>query len=63
VSVRPGASLTLEELDQHCRIRIAGYKVPRELVLVETVVRQPSGKPDFRWAKSVAVAATANGGS
>jgi acyl-CoA synthetase (AMP-forming)/AMP-acid ligase II len=34
--------------------KIAGYKVPRELHLVEAVTRSPSGKADYRWAKSVA---------
>jgi len=54
VQLRPGESLTLEELDAHCRTLIAGYKVPRELHVVDHVVRHPSGKPDFPWAKAVA---------
>jgi 3-oxocholest-4-en-26-oate---CoA ligase len=54
VQPRPGATVTLEELDAHCRGRIAGYKVPRELHLVEQIHRQPSGKPDYPWARSVA---------
>ena len=44
----------LEELVEHCRTKIAGYKVPRELHLVDEVVRSPSGKADYRWAKSIA---------
>jgi len=54
VQAREGASVTLEELDAHARTKLSGYKVPRELHLVEQVVRQPSGKADYRWAKSVA---------
>lgn len=54
VQLRPGASLTLEELDGHCRPRISGYKIPRQLTLVEQVARHPSGKPDFPWAREVA---------
>ncbi|MFP6626587.1 MAG: acyl-CoA synthetase [Deltaproteobacteria bacterium] len=46
--------LTLEEISSHCRKVIAGYKVPRQLHLVEKVARQPSGKPDYRWAQDVA---------
>ena len=34
--------------------KIAGYKVPRELHLVDAVTRSPSGKADYRWAKAVA---------
>ena len=48
---------TLEELQQHCRDSVAGYKVPRGLVLVEKVVRTPAGKPDYRWAKERAMEA------
>jgi fatty-acyl-CoA synthase len=33
---------------------MAGYKVPKELHLVPTVPRHPSGKPDYRRAKAVA---------
>jgi acyl-CoA synthetase (AMP-forming)/AMP-acid ligase II len=45
---------TLEELAEHCRKHIAGYKVPRRLCIVEQVVRSPAGKADYRWAKQVA---------
>ncbi|MDJ0785377.1 MAG: acyl-CoA synthetase [Myxococcota bacterium] len=44
---------SLEELDTHCRTLIAGYKVPRALHVVPEIVRSPSGKPDYRWAKGV----------
>jgi acyl-CoA synthetase (AMP-forming)/AMP-acid ligase II len=54
VQARPGADVTLASLDAHCRTRIAGYKVPRQLVLVEHLVRHPSGKPDYRWAAEAA---------
>ena len=36
---------------------IAGYKLPRDAVFVDAVRRSPSGKPDYRWARDVAVAA------
>lgn len=54
VQPRPGREPTLEGLDSHCRSRIAGYKIPRALHLVEAIQRQPSGKPDYPWAKRVA---------
>ncbi|MGH9080137.1 MAG: acyl-CoA synthetase, partial [Acidimicrobiales bacterium] len=44
---------TLEDIQVHCRHAIAGYKVPRQLHVVETIVRSPSGKPDYRWAAEV----------
>jgi acyl-CoA synthetase (AMP-forming)/AMP-acid ligase II len=59
VAAREGQTLTLEELDAHCRGYFAGYKVPRELHLVGQIQRQPSGKPDYKWAKAVALGETA----
>jgi acyl-CoA synthetase (AMP-forming)/AMP-acid ligase II len=54
VQPRPGEDPTLDELDEHCRTKVAGYKVPKELHLVDSVPRHPSGKPDYRRAKAVA---------
>ena len=48
---RVGKTPVLEDLQAHCRIYIAGYKVPRELLLVDEVPRLPNGKPDYRRAK------------
>lgn len=49
---RPGD----DDLALHCRHRLAGYKIPRSVVVVDTVARQPSGKPDYPWAKATAAA-------
>jgi acyl-CoA synthetase (AMP-forming)/AMP-acid ligase II len=60
VQLRPDAPpLDLEALQTHCRPRLAGYKVPRQLVLTDRIQRSPSGKADYRWARSVAVDADA----
>ncbi|GAA4104952.1 acyl-CoA synthetase [Actinomadura miaoliensis] len=53
VSPRPGTSPTLEELVEHCRGRLAGYKLPRSLTLVDEVRRTAVGKSDYKWARSV----------
>ncbi|NDU74959.1 AMP-binding protein [Actinomadura sp. DSM 109109] len=53
VAARPGASVTLEELAEHCRGRLAGYKLPRQMTLVDEVQRTAVGKSDYKWAKSV----------
>ncbi|MGZ4676152.1 MAG: acyl-CoA synthetase [Acidimicrobiia bacterium] len=55
VKARAGAKPTAEELAAHARETIAGYKVPREVHLVDEIVRSPSGKADYRWAKSQAL--------
>jgi acyl-CoA synthetase (AMP-forming)/AMP-acid ligase II len=55
VAVRDDAELpALGDVQEHCRTKIAGYKVPREMHQVEQIQRSPSGKPDYRWAKAVA---------
>lgn len=56
VEPRPGRVPTLDDLRNSARSSLAGYKLPRHLTIVEQVVRSPSGKPDHRWAKSVATA-------
>ncbi len=53
VQPRPGCQPSLADLQVHCRTVLAGYKVPRQLTLVELVERQPSGKPDYAWARDV----------
>lgn len=50
-------ALTLEAVQAHCRTRLAGYKIPRALVLADRIQRSPSGKADYRWAKAVAAGA------
>jgi fatty-acyl-CoA synthase len=39
----------LAEAEQH----IARYKLPKAFVFVDEVVRSPSGKADYRWAKEI----------
>jgi 3-oxocholest-4-en-26-oate---CoA ligase len=55
VQPRPGRTPTLDGVQHHCRQHLAGYKIPRQLSLVDEVVRSPAGKSDYRWAKEVAV--------
>lgn len=55
VQPRDGARPTLDALAEHTRHVIAPYKAPREIHLVDSVVRSPSGKADYRWAKKVAL--------
>jgi fatty-acyl-CoA synthase len=54
VALRPGASATADELRAACEAHVARYKLPRAVVFVTEVVRAPSGKADYRWAKQVA---------
>lgn len=53
VELRPGASAEADELREHCRGQVAGYKVPAMISFVPSVVRSPTGKADYRWARGV----------
>ncbi|MFG2788137.1 acyl-CoA synthetase [Streptomyces sp. NPDC048419] len=58
VQLRAGAPHpSLEDVQSYCRTHLAGYKIPRQLVISDAIRRSPSGKADYRWARDVAVAA------
>ena len=50
VEARPGTHPTFDELTAHVRKEIAGYKVPKNIWLVDKVHRLATGKADYRWA-------------
>ena len=50
------------ELRAHGHELLTGYKVPRQFVFVDEIVRSPSGKPDYPHARSVAEAPRRHGG-
>lgn len=44
VALNPGAQLDLQTLAAHCRAHLGGFKVPKELRLVESLPRNATGK-------------------
>ncbi len=58
VSTRPGEALTADEVLSTAALRLARYKLPKQVVFVDDIVRSPAGKADYRWARDVAVAAS-----
>jgi long-chain acyl-CoA synthetase len=44
VSVKPGSSVTPEELIAHCKERMAAYKYPRSVVLMDELPKTVTGK-------------------
>ncbi|MCP3983551.1 MAG: acyl-CoA synthetase [bacterium] len=54
VAVRNDRKISLDEIQKEIRTQIAGYKVPRELHVVDEIQRAPSGKPDYQWAEAYA---------
>jgi acyl-coenzyme A synthetase/AMP-(fatty) acid ligase len=59
VELRPGTGSDADVLRAHCRALIAGYKVPARIEFVPSVLRSPSGKADYRWARAVLAGAQA----
>jgi acyl-CoA synthetase (AMP-forming)/AMP-acid ligase II len=51
---RAGAEVTEEGLLSEAGRHIARYKLPKGIVFVDEIVRSPSGKADYRWARDVA---------
>jgi acyl-CoA synthetase (AMP-forming)/AMP-acid ligase II len=47
-------ALTGRELQDTVRTRLAGYKVPRTVVIVPQLPRTPTGKLEVSWAKQIA---------
>jgi 3-oxocholest-4-en-26-oate---CoA ligase len=54
VEARPGATPVAEDIIQHVRAELAGYKVPRSIWLVDKIQRTVTGKADYRWANEFA---------
>lgn len=56
VSPVDGAHPTVDDVDTHLRGKLASYKIPKSVVVVDEIKRSPSGKADYRWAKDTAAA-------
>ncbi|MEO7397461.1 MAG: acyl-CoA synthetase [Ilumatobacteraceae bacterium] len=54
VRVRGGHTATESALLAEAERHIARYKLPKAFVFVDDIVRSPSGKADYRWAKAIA---------
>jgi acyl-CoA synthetase (AMP-forming)/AMP-acid ligase II len=52
VQLRPGSGIDADVLVEHCRAHLAGFKVPRKVLLVDDLVRRASGKPDYAWVRT-----------
>ena len=44
VVLAEGAELTSAGLADHCRTRLGGFKVPKRLIIRDSLPRNPSGK-------------------
>ncbi len=56
VKLREGEQPSEDALRDAARAHIAPYKLPKLFFFVDEIVRSPSGKADYRWAKATALA-------
>ena len=54
VRVREGYTVDEAALLAEAERHIARYKLPKQIIFVSEVLRSPSGKADYRWAKALA---------
>ncbi|GAB05452.1 AMP-binding protein [Gordonia amarae] len=54
VELVEGESADAGQLREVCRTAIASYKIPKEFLFTDAIVRSPAGKADYRWAKRYA---------
>jgi acyl-CoA synthetase (AMP-forming)/AMP-acid ligase II len=54
VRPRAGADVSADALLREAARHIARYKLPKRFVFVDEIVRSPSGKADYRWARQIA---------
>jgi fatty-acyl-CoA synthase len=54
VSAATSTEPSLEDIAAYVGTRLAGYKRPRRLIVVDEIRRTAPGKPDYRWANEVA---------
>jgi acyl-CoA synthetase (AMP-forming)/AMP-acid ligase II len=54
--VQPADTVTIDEsgLAAHCRATLAGYKVPKHFVSVDSLQRSPAGKADYKLLRNIA---------
>jgi acyl-CoA synthetase (AMP-forming)/AMP-acid ligase II len=61
VVVATTGPVDLAELQAVCREHLAGYKVPRHMVVVDDVPRSAAGKPDYAWARAALTESISSG--
>src|SRR5207248_2977636 len=54
VEPRAHIQLDADALHAHCRASLAGYKVPKQFVVVDSLQRSPAGKADYKVLRDIA---------
>jgi fatty-acyl-CoA synthase len=59
VQPRDAVVIDAEKLRAHCHSGLAGYKVPKEMVVLDSLQRSPAGKADYALLRGLAIEALA----
>jgi len=54
VQAREGRTIDADALREFCRTTLAAYKVPKRIVVVDSLERSPAGKADYKRLRAVA---------
>ena len=55
IEPKPGVTVDETEVIEHVRGRLARYKAPRKVVVVDSIGRSPAGKVDYKGLKALAL--------
>ncbi len=58
VEPEPGSTISEKDLVAFVKTKLAGFKAPRRVVVVDTLGRSPSGKLDYARLRSLAISST-----
>jgi len=58
VHPQSGRTIDAHALTAHCRVSLAAYKVPKQVIVVESLERSPAGKADYKQLRDVAASRT-----
>ena len=50
-----GSTIDPDALTAHCRVSLAAYKVPKRVIVVDSLERSPAGKADYKHLRKLAV--------
>jgi acyl-CoA synthetase (AMP-forming)/AMP-acid ligase II len=54
VAPEAGQTVVESELIDWSKQRLSAFKAPKHVVVVDSIMRSPAGKADYRWAKEIA---------
>jgi 3-oxocholest-4-en-26-oate---CoA ligase len=54
VQPRAGQTIDANALTAHCRTSLAAYKVPKQMIVIDSLERSPAGKADYKRLREIA---------